>query len=613
MRPYHDDTHDVDLKSRHHCTDLPCFIVFLFAIAAFACLYIYCGAEGQIGRIEHGVDYAGRVCGVDAAVVNQPYLYWCPSSSANGVLELELENPICVTKCPGADDKGGGTSPLFAAEPGCLAVTGAEGITAYRTVVLFNRYCLPHSGFTEYEDIAKHLTGGQLTNNAREVLRSMSSIPSAWPVLIGAFLISIVVGYLFLLFVRHCAELLIWVSMGICIVCCGWLGILLWTHASRINDLSVAQDVHDLDNNEDIAKVLAAVCWALTIGLVFMACCLRHSVAAAAACIEVACDEMFEMPSLLLLPLFKSVVKGIIFIIVLNGFLLLLSTAHTSEGGDGTSRTLEYDGTQYGLMVFYILMSFWFLAFVNAVYQFTVAYAVAEYYYTEYDHDEEKDVGCCAIWDGLHVGLLYHTGSLAFGSFLIAFLETIQKVLEYAAKQSEKSGNHALNCILCCCICCVHWCTDVVEVVNKNAYIDLAITSDTFCEAARSAVGVIASMGEAMLILNGATFAFTVFGTILITLCSGGFTYAVASCSTFADQASRFYIDSPVTAMIVAMLIGFYVAMCFMDMLDMASDTLLYCYGLDLKTGKAGHTAPAALKDLVHCGEHGKAPEVPVH
>jgi len=192
---------------------------------------------------------------------------------------------------------------------------------------------------------------------------------------------------------------------------------------------------------------------------------------------------------------------------------------------------------------------------------------------------------------------------------LIAILQAFSKVLEYAQRKNEEEGdNYALSCILCCCICCVHCCKDIVEFVDKNAYIEMAITSKDFCGSAKEAIAMIVKLGGSMAILNGATFVFSVFGTIVISLTSGAFADIICAHGPFADQSSPFHVASPSTVMLLSALMGFLVALTFMDVLDMTSDTLLYCYGVDMQTGRAGHTAPAALKDLVHSGEHGDDP-----
>jgi len=238
------------------------------------------------------------------------------------------------------------------------------------------------------------------------------------------------------------------------------------------------------------------------------------------------------------------------------------------------------------------------VVFVNALYQFIVAYGVAEYYYTPYDHDNEKDVGCCALWDGVYFGMVTHGGSLAMGSFLIATLTFIQMILKAARDASAE--NQVVACILCLINLCVGCCKEFVEFVNRNAYIDIAITSNNFCSAAAEAVGMIVSMGGAMAILNGATWVFMLFGMLLSGLAAAAFTYMVVTQGTFAEQNSQFEVINPSAPTAIGGMIGVIVSASFMHVFDMTSDTLLYCYGYDLKTGSHSSHAPAALKELVH-------------
>jgi len=332
-----------------------------------------------------------------------------------------------------------------------------------------------------------------------------------------------------------------------------------------------------------------------------LGCCFHHSIQVGAACVEVACDTMFEMPSLLLLPVAKAFFKGVLSLVLIVGFIELYSSSGVSNGSDGLPPHWTHSRDQYIQLILYMLMSFWIVCFVNALYQFVIAYAVAEYYYTPYDHDGEKDVGCCAIWDGLYFGLLLHGGSLAFGSLLIAIFMVLQKLIEFAEKQNKDTVNNpVITCVLCLFGCCINCCKETVEFVNKTAYIDIAVTSNSFCAAAKNALVMITELGGAMAILNGATFIFTIFGVVLIMLGSAAFTYFVSSQGVFVQQNSEFDISMPMAPTVVAGILGALVGMAFMHVFDMTSDTLLYCYGYDLHNNKNTASAPQALKELVH-------------
>jgi len=615
-----DEEEEVDLKSRHGCTDVPCCLLFAVALVAFAMLLAWCVRHGNLGRLYHGIDYRGHVCGVDHAVADKPYLYWCPLSMSGSSVSLNLQKPICVQSCPGAGTAGPASTPMYSIQPECEVVSGPEGVASYKTKVLLGRYCFPRTGKRQIKAMVKSITGGKgnLKSAAGQAMESLSTIPAAWPVLLGVFLASIVMGYVYLALLRHCAEPLVWASMLLTFLGLVLLGVYLWRNAASLgaaglpDGVPAQQGLEGLEGHEEeAARIIAGVCWALALGVVVLACCFRHSIAAAAACTEVACDAMFEMPSLLIAPAVKAVIKGTLCFALLFGFLLLYSTAKVSEGGgDGISRKFEFKPEQYWMMIFYMAVSFWILAFVSALYQFVIAYATAEYYYTPYDHDDEKDVGCCVLCEGLHIGLLYHAGSLAFGSLLIALLQTLQKVIEYAEQKNEETANsQVIKCLLCCCACFVNCCKDIVKFINRNAYIDIAITSHNFCDAAKRALETIIELGGAMAILNGATYVFTVFGTALITLACGALAEVAAAHGAFAGSGSVSVAGCPLAPMLVSMLVGCLVALDFMNVFDMTSDALLYCYGVDLRSGKGGYTAPTALKELVHSGEHGGDPQ----
>lgn len=62
-----------------------------------------------------------------------------------------------------------------------------------------------------------------------------------------------------------------------------------------------------MSEKEEVAtKIAACVCFVISFVALCMACCMHKSVEVGAACIEVACETIFEMPSLLLLPILKA-------------------------------------------------------------------------------------------------------------------------------------------------------------------------------------------------------------------------------------------------------------------------------------------------------------------
>ncbi|CAE8617784.1 unnamed protein product [Polarella glacialis] len=541
-----------------------------------------------------------------------------------GSLNLKLKDPICVASCPGSANAVG---PLYPPETECARVTGSQGIQAYKTMVMLDKYCMPDSDL--FQSAADSISSSQSSEQSQKLIEDLSSIPAAWPVLLSAFFLAIVLGYIYLLMLRHCAEVLIWVTIAL--VMLGFTGVGLYC---IVNAETLAQHLPAKvrapegygDKEATAARVLGGICIAVAFICGTIACCMRTSIDAACACVEVAVDAMFEMPSLLLAPILKAVGKGIMALILLYGFFALLSTApmtsplmdpdsQNSVAGQvvtdhvqGVYRHFTLTTQQKVILVAYVFVSFWIECFLNALYQFIIGYAMAEYYYAPYDHDGEKDVGCCALFDGLHVGLLYHCGSPAFGSALVAAFSTLQMIIAAIEYQNQATGqsNRVVDAILGCLqslVTCFKW---IVELINRNAYVDIAITSNNFCDAAKSAIAMIIQLGGSMAVLNGATIVFSVFGSLLIGIACAAFSFFLTTSETFTAQSSSFQVTNPVPVAVVSGFIGVSVAACFMLVFDMASDALLYCYGIDLHTGRGSSTAPPALKDLVHNQGHGE-------
>ncbi|CAE8733965.1 unnamed protein product [Polarella glacialis] len=607
------------LKSRHHCTDIPCCLVFAAFLAAFSVLYGYGIQNGNVKKIFHGIDYQGKICGVDAEVATKPYLYWCDKGALGSSLKLSLSKPICVESCP-AD-----TGVMV---PDCVPVVGLEGMTAYKSIAVMNRYCMPDTEKSKKATAA--LEEGPMADSSQKFLEDLSSIPASWPVLLGAFFVAVFLGYVWMLLMRCCAGPLIWSTIVLVIVGFGALGAYMFVNAGQMSqnfpdNVKVPEGYGQ--HEETATKVIAGFLFVCSFVCLCMACCFRSSIDAACACVEVAVEAIFEMPSLLFAPILKAVVKGSFALILIFGFFLLLSTAPmtsplmdpnsktnlvgqaVSSQAQGVYRHFELTGQQKGILVGYVFVAFWIECFLNALYQFIIAYAMAEYYYAPIDEHGDKDVpGCCALFDGAQVGIFYHTGSLAFGSALVAIFSTLQLIIAAIEYQQKASGtsNPVVTAILSCVgsiVTCFKW---IVELINRNAYVDIAITSNDFCSAAKNAVGLIIQLAGSMAVLNGATIVFSIFGCLLVGIGCGAFAFFAAQTATFTDPTSTYFIVTPVPVAIVSGFIGISVAACFMMVFDMASDALLYCYGVDMKKGKASPNAPEALKDLVHNQGHGE-------
>ncbi|MEE6523568.1 hypothetical protein FKM82_022547 [Ascaphus truei] len=81
----------------------------------------------------------------------------------------------------------------------------------------------------------------------------------------------------------------------------------------------------------------------------------------------------------------------------------------------------------------------------------------------------------------------YHTGSLAFGSLILALVQIVRIILEYLDHKLKASQNAFARFLLCCLKCCF-WCLEkFIKFINRNAYIMIAMYGKNFCTSAKEA------------------------------------------------------------------------------------------------------------------------------
>lgn len=98
----------------------------------------------------------------------------------------------------------------------------------------------------------------------------------------------------------------------------------------------------------------------------------------------------------------------------------------------------------------------------------------------------------------------FHLGSIAFGSFLIAVVRIVRLLIWYIRKRASGTTNKvkAVRYILDCLACCMACLDRLVNWMNKNAYIHIAINGTSFCKAAHSAFQLIARNALRLLAVN---------------------------------------------------------------------------------------------------------------
>jgi hypothetical protein len=297
----------------------------------------------------------------------------------------------------------------------------------------------------------------------------------------------------------------------------------------------------------------------------------------------------------LFVPLFSMILKVIIMSIMFWGFLWLVScgrvipktlqqfVAMQGPNMAGLTRSFTYTGDQKNMLLYYFFMILWVDETLNAISQFVLAYATSIWYFCEVKPEgkvgKPKLCGVFTLLRGFFYCIFYHLGTVAFGAFLVAVLRLARYILNFVAKQAKAGGNPAAAALANACACCLKCFEEIVKFMNKNAYIDCAINSNSFIPAAKDAFKVLTSNAGAVAILNGATFVFQLAGVGAVTAGTGALCYTLATkVSYWSDPVREHYIEDPVLIAGFASFIGFIVSFTFMLVFDMVADTMLFCY-----------------------------------
>jgi hypothetical protein len=250
-------------------------------------------------------------------------------------------------------------------------------------------------------------------------------------------------------------------------------------------------------------------------------------------------------------------------------------SVHGEQVG-GLKRHISFPDASKAMLAYYVVGFFWLLELTNSMSQFVISYSVVLWYYTA----KPKGYGPhIPLIRGIIVGTIFHLGTLALGSFLIALCRPLRVVLGSIMGQVRSGENPVCEKIAQCCDTALACYQQYVEFISRSAYIDVCISSSSFGAAARDSFGFIATEGGTVMALTGSCFIYCLAGILSIaTLCSG-FTYAVlVSNQAWTSESSPHHVGNPLFVTVVSALLAGIVAACFCAVIDHTADTLLYAY-----------------------------------
>ncbi|XP_036048227.1 choline transporter-like protein 2 isoform X1 [Onychomys torridus] len=253
-------------------------------------------------------------------------------------------------------------------------------------------------------------------------------------------------------------------------------------------------------------------------------------------------------------------------------------------GGEST-----YHRALLGLQIFNAFMFFWLANFVLALGQVTLAGAFASYYWAMRKPD---DMPAFPLFSAFGRALRYHTGSLAFGSLILAIVQIIRVILEYLDQRLKVAQNKFAKFLMVCLKCCF-WCLEkFIKFLNRNAYIMIAIYGTNFCTSARNAFFLLMRNIIRVAVLDKVTDFLFLLGKLLIVGSVGilaffFFTHRIRIVQDTAPPLNYYWVP------ILTVIIGSYmIAHGFFSVYGMCVDTLFLCFCEDLERNDGSQERP---------------------
>jgi len=180
---------------------------------------------------------------------------------------------------------------------------------------------------------------------------------------------------------------------------------------------------------------------------------------------------------------------------------------------------------------------------------------------------------------GLKWSLTNNFGSLALGSFILAIVWIIRITFEYLDRQMKMANkeNAVVNMISNCIRCCLDCFHRFIKFINENAYIQVALTGESFCSSALAAFILALKNASTFLITNGVGTLIFFLGKMVVALANTLIGYIII---TKAPQFEE--VDNPLYPTAVIFVLSYVMANIYMDIFSSVSLACLQCLYADV-------------------------------
>jgi len=270
------------------------------------------------------------------------------------------------------------------------------------------------------------------------------------------------------------------------------------------------------------------------------------------------------------------------------------TTGEVNATGGCASMLAVTDPNQAGslnniLLAIHFFGFLWTNQFIAGISTMTIAGAVSQWYFTK----DKSELPPSMIKTSIKTIFRYHLGSIAFGSLIIAIVQFLRAVLEYANKKSEKAQkkNIVLKAIFCCLRCCL-WCFEkCLKFITSYGYILIAMQGISFCKACRQVIGLIMGNPVQIGLVNTITNFMFILSKLAIVGACGFIAFQWLDNDASFGKGGANQLEGFSLPILLVMVIALAIATMFINVFSLGVDTILLCFLIDREKND-GETKP---------------------
>lgn len=469
----------------------------------------------------------------------------------------------------------------------------------------------------------------------------MGDVFTTWyVVLLSGLVLPLLLSFVWTAVMRFCAAPMVWMSIVLFILMCLALGIYALVKGgvievdSSLSFLSLSSgsgtEYSSLSTSTDYTVYYQILGWCLLIFAVVAVCMVlfaRKAIQSAIHIIQTSAHAITALWRIVFFPVITFLGIGVTAVVFISTGILLLTcgdlqeasvdlnlTATPSAAAVSPSTVDSFEELKASFspdtivskmslryaMLYNLFMFLWTTEFIQAIGIMTIGGAVSHWYFAvppsnstkaveNMDKSKYKTSICCSWW----MSVRFHTGTAAFGAFIIAVVQMVRLVFEYIQHKMNSASEELKNkCwykfITCCISCCLHCLERCMKFVSKQAYIHTAIAGDAFCHAAYSSFKLIFNNLLRFGATNSLTAILMILGKIFVMCASALFGYAwVSNASQFTERSSESYVTSKLFIAVVILMTSYLVAEAFFNVFHVAIDSVLLSYCIDIEKGSS--------------------------